>query len=201
MSGSSTQIKRGKVLEEIIDKNGTRTKRWMNRDDGGASGRSKFIRPAVSVPRSSAVPTPYTGEPIRTVAGDRVEYRTPDGLLHRIGEPAVVYREKAGVEKVEYWENGSCVYRSMPGLIHKGTNFYTYAGPLCRLEGPAVQRPDGRQEYWLWGVKMKSYADLQRGVKLGKTEFLTRHGALAAPPPTLSAITNYIDSPMQDDDE
>lgn len=193
------KIKRGLSPEKVLDRNGREVTVYVKRDDGGASAMNRgWVNPAGARAAGRGIP-PYSGEPIRHESEGRVEYRTPSGLLHRVGAPAVVYRDKNGVEKVEYWENGQCTYRSLPGLIHNGTNFYRYDGRLCRMDGPAVQRPDGRQEYWLWGVKMKSYADLQRGVKLGKTAFLTRYGALAAPPPTLSGITAYLDKTSADD--
>lgn len=203
MSGDNEKIKRGLERKEIIDRNGVRTKRWVRRDDGGASDQNGIFNSpaALRIPRGSAAPTSYTGEPVRSVVGDRVEYKTPDGLLHRVGEPAVIYRDKDGSERVEYWENGQLTYRSMPGLVHNGTLFHRYDGTYCSFEGPAIVRPDGRKEFYLWGVKMKSYADVQRGIKLGRGEFLTRYGALAVPPPTLNGIANSADASFEDDGE
>jgi hypothetical protein len=194
------KMKRGLEAKKVLDRNGRTTTVYVKADDGGAAAqRNGWVNPAgARYGRGSSTPLPFTGEPTRTEVDGRVEYRTPAGDLHRIGAPAVIYRDANGIEKVEYWENGQCTYRSLPGLIHNGTMFYRYDGRLCRMDGPAVQRPDGRQEYWLWGVKMKSYADLQRGAAMGKSTFLTRYGALAAPPPTLSGIAKYLDRTDED---
>ncbi len=98
-------------------------------------------------------------ESTRRVFGDHVEWRNPQGNLHREDGPAVEYTD--GTK--EWFLDGQRHRLDGPAVEWAdGTKAWWVDDQLHRLDGPAVEHADGRKEWWLDGWKISEVDFWQR---------------------------------------
>lgn len=72
-----------------------------------------------------------------------------DGVLHRVGGPAVAYRDG----RFEYYERGVLHRTDGPTVREENCDKWYYRGQLHRTDGPAVANKRGEEEWFLHGMR------------------------------------------------
>ena len=92
-------------------------------------------------------------ESTKRVFGDHVEWRNPQGNLHREDGPAVEYTD--GTK--EWFLDGQRHRLDGPAVEWAdGTKAWWVDDQLHRLDGPAVEHADGSKEWWVNGRKQEA---------------------------------------------
>ena len=83
-----------------------------------------------------------------------IEWRLPNGELHRRGGPAFV--RPNGAEA--WWQHGELHRDYGPAITHSdGTQAWYQNGKLHRVDGPAVAYSDGTREWWINGAQVTEF--------------------------------------------
>ena len=87
--------------------------------------------------------------PTQSVVDGRIEWRLPNGELHRRGGPAIFVPE----DGTQYWyDHGELHRENGPAIVVPGRYEAWYQhGQRHRINGPAIERWDGPNEWWVGG--------------------------------------------------
>jgi hypothetical protein len=113
--------------------------------------------------------------PIKKEFDDRIEYRLPNGKLHREGDlPAIEWRNGDKSYRIhgelhredgpaiysnghkEWWVNGQLHREDGPAIEYSNGHHKEWCinGKRHRLEGPAIEYADGAKSWWLNGIPL-----------------------------------------------
>jgi len=90
------------------------------------------------------------GQSVRKVTDAGViEWRLPDGRLHRVGGAARIYRDGSK----EYWQNGVLHRENGPAIDTPRKKIWFWEGRKHRDDGPAVEYANGSEEFYHHGAR------------------------------------------------
>ena len=91
-----------------------------------------------------------------------------NGQLHRIGGPAVVYKE--GTEE---WRQYDKLHRDDgPAFTQRGYKAWWIRGERHRTDGPAVIQANGTFEWWVKYTRIRSAREFQNYTKCSDAELI-----------------------------